>query len=227
MGERSQAIRDEFLKTVSEFEMKVELDQDHHRSILFHKPGTHNCHFRLTTWSGYLAVTGDMGDYIFSRLHDMFDFFRTDGEEIQINVGYWTEKLKSISKFGSTRNGDVFEFDALSTVESIMNVVDDYLEWDDYEDLPFSEEDVANYREELESCGTEDEILNVVDSNQLKFEITDAWEHLQTKPTYHIIWILCAINWGIKQYDKWKESQPVTPVSPKQSSPLMGANNVT
>jgi hypothetical protein len=49
--------------------------------------------FDLITWPGRLAICGDVGDgYIFSRLPDMFEFFRAD-RRWGINPHYWAEKL--------------------------------------------------------------------------------------------------------------------------------------
>lgn len=47
--------------------------------------------FDLITWPGCLAVNGDCGSFTFSRLDDMFEFFR--GHEI--NPGYWAEKVRA------------------------------------------------------------------------------------------------------------------------------------
>jgi hypothetical protein len=49
--------------------------------------------FEIVTWPGSLAVRGDMGGgWIFSRVEDMFTFFRGKGHGT-INPGYWAEKL--------------------------------------------------------------------------------------------------------------------------------------
>src|SRR5687767_2736416 len=59
------------------------------RRIFVQKPGTGICSFTITTWPHYLAVTGDIGAWVFTRVPDMFDFFR--GPVHQINPGYWSE----------------------------------------------------------------------------------------------------------------------------------------
>lgn len=50
----------------------------------------------------YLCYTGDMGTYVFQRLTDMFEFFRTDreykkrnGGKLAVNLSYWGEKLQA------------------------------------------------------------------------------------------------------------------------------------
>lgn len=49
--------------------------------------------FDLITWPGCLAINGDMEGYTFSRVTDMFEFFR--GHEP--NPQYWAEKLRASS----------------------------------------------------------------------------------------------------------------------------------
>ena len=76
-----------FLRDVAEHEMIVVRDDGVHRHIRFKKPGTSCMHFDLITWPGYLCYTGDMGTYVFSRLTDMFEFFRTDREYMRLREG--------------------------------------------------------------------------------------------------------------------------------------------
>src|SRR5690348_13144744 len=92
-----------FLKDVSTHEMIVIRDDGANRHIRFKRPGTSCMYFDLITWPGYLCYTGDMGTYVFSRLEDMFEFFRTDrdynkrkGRELSINPKYWGEKLQAV-----------------------------------------------------------------------------------------------------------------------------------
>ena len=47
--------------------------------------------FDLLTWPGCLAINGDCGSYVFSRIEDMFTFFTGS----RINPGYWAEKVRS------------------------------------------------------------------------------------------------------------------------------------
>lgn len=46
--------------------------------------------FDLVTWPGCLAINGDCGACTFSRVTDMFEFFRGS----RINPGYWAEKVR-------------------------------------------------------------------------------------------------------------------------------------
>lgn len=46
--------------------------------------------FDLLTWPGCLTINGDCGTYTFSRIEDMFEFFRGS----RINPMYWAEKVR-------------------------------------------------------------------------------------------------------------------------------------
>lgn len=94
------ADQNRFLFDVRDHVMTIELDQGVHRSILFKQPRSSAYHFRLITWPGHLAISGDCEDFIFARLRDMFEFFRYAGpayeRDDRINEGYWAEKLTAI-----------------------------------------------------------------------------------------------------------------------------------
>lgn len=47
--------------------------------------------FEIVTWPGALALRGEMGGYLLSRVEDMLDFFRRRDAE-PIDPGYWAEK---------------------------------------------------------------------------------------------------------------------------------------
>ena len=78
------------------------MDNGVHRHIRFKKPGTMCMYFDLITYPGGLLYTGDMGTYVFVRLQDMFEFFRTSNQDgwvkemgltLYTNHSYWSEKL--------------------------------------------------------------------------------------------------------------------------------------
>ena len=56
-----------------------------------------DCFIRVGT-----DVGGDIGDFVFRRLNDMFEFFRDDDAgKLRINPGYWAEKCTA----ADTRRG--------------------------------------------------------------------------------------------------------------------------
>lgn len=85
-----------FSKDTATHEMTVLRDDGVYRHLRFKGPGSSAYCFDLVTWTGHLAITGDMGANMFCRLDDMFEFFRTDRLHggHTINPGYWSEKLQ-------------------------------------------------------------------------------------------------------------------------------------
>lgn len=73
-------------------EMTVLRDDGVYRHIRFAKPGTHIWQFDLVTWPGHIVITGDLEDFHFSRVPDMFEFFRSPSG--RISPQYWAEKLR-------------------------------------------------------------------------------------------------------------------------------------
>lgn len=71
-------------------EMEILQDDGLHRHVKFTLPRTSMYRFSLVTWPGYLAITGDVESFTFSREPDMFEFF--GGNRRRINPTYWAEK---------------------------------------------------------------------------------------------------------------------------------------
>lgn len=69
-------VQDRIAKDLANHEITVV----HRNGIFGHwrcrKPGTICMGFEIVTWPGHLAFTGDMGDYVFCRTHNMIAFMR-------------------------------------------------------------------------------------------------------------------------------------------------------
>ncbi len=89
--------------------MTIHLDQGIHRHLEFSHNGSSIFQFHITTWPKYLAISGDMGSFVFTRTEDMFQFFRHD----KINPSYWAEKCEA----GKTEEW---------SQESFMEAIDSY-----------------------------------------------------------------------------------------------------
>ena len=89
---------EQFLRDVAEHTMTVIREDGVSRHIRFAKPGTSCMHFDLITWPGYLCYTGDMGTYVFQRLTDMFEFFRTDREYKSATAPSWRSTSRTGAK---------------------------------------------------------------------------------------------------------------------------------
>lgn len=97
MKRNTEEVKADFLEHVFGHRMKVRHDSGIYRHLKFGGGSSVN-HFNLTTWPGYLCISGDMGCFTFSRLDDMFEFFRRNN--LGINPEYWAEKLTAIDKGG-------------------------------------------------------------------------------------------------------------------------------
>lgn len=73
-----------------DLQMEILQDDGLHRHVRFAKPGTGLYRFSLVTWPGYLAISGDVESFTFSREPDMFGFFGRHRN--RINPSYWAEK---------------------------------------------------------------------------------------------------------------------------------------
>lgn len=68
-----------FLQDVADHKMTVVMDNGVYRHLRFANSDSKlafNQWFDIVTWPGFLAYSGDMGCFVFSRLKDMFEFFR-------------------------------------------------------------------------------------------------------------------------------------------------------
>lgn len=194
-----QPTKESFLKDVSKHELNIFLDNGVYRHIRLRAPNTSNQYFDLVTWPGYLAYSGDMGSFVFTRLQDMFEFFRKDGG---INPQYWGEKLEAYDRADG--------FEKFSPEKYKTAIKSDFEEWEF--DSP---EDRKKSWDAIEFWGLLDtEDLNTIDSAMRKVydykcEYTgnyfpDFWDHNLKDYTYRFMWCCYAIQWAIGQYDEVK-----------------------
>ncbi|MBX9913713.1 MAG: hypothetical protein K2Y25_07430 [Pseudomonadaceae bacterium] len=212
-----------FLRDVAEHAIEVVRDDGVYRHIRLKKPGTTCMHFDLITWPGYLCYTGDMGTYVFQRLRDMFEFFRTDQQranpgELRINLSYWSEKLTAVD--GSRHAGSATEF----SEEKFTKVIKEQLvTWmresglnrEGRSELRKSiEEDVLYYTgsgDEHRLYRAANEFSAEIDGQEFQFE--DLWDHDFTEYTHRFVWCCYALTWGIQQYDALKTVAPAAEVA--------------
>jgi hypothetical protein len=191
----------QFLRDIASHRMEVLLDNGIYRHLKFRNapPNSWNAWFELVTWPGSLAIHGDMGSWTFARTPDMFEFFRSC-EGLRINASYWCEKVQSESRFG----GPSRKFTAYVFEKNVRSALDDY-------DL--SDEDKHTVMDALkeEVFGEEHEETArraLQDFTALRgFRFSDSWEIEGKGYTYHFLWCLYAIVWGIQEYDRMKAGQ--------------------
>lgn len=194
-----QPTEESFLKDVRAHVMMNVRDDDLYRHIRFREPGTYHMHFDLVTWPGYLAYSGDMGSFMFTRIEDMFQFFRdsrgTEHTALRINVGYWGEKAVAVSK----NEGGIKTYSADLFRENIERWLTDREASDEVRQAV--EDEVLHHADD----GEYPAIRAAVDfEGPGKFRFTDFWEVDHREYTYHFVWACYAIAWGIRMYDKAK-----------------------
>ena len=182
--------------------MQVVKDDGTHRHLAFSNNGSFNCAFDLITWPGSLCISGDCGTYSFSRIEDMFQFFRSRDEELKINPAYWGEKLTAVCS-----TDGFMEYSPALFEEAVKS---DFENWEiepkDLRDRIWADikSDVLSYADDGEvraydaAAGYESESGD---------QFVDFWEHELRDYTHRYIWNLYAIVWGIQQYDKLKEAK--------------------
>lgn len=199
-----------FLKDVAEHRMTVLLDSGVYRSIRFSKPGTVCYSFTLSTFPGHLVITGDMGSWVFERLHDMLEFFRTDrkGEGLRINLRYWSEKLVAANVTGRFDGGateycpDTFRQEIWNrTLILSRRLRDTGAEWSDIRGLIDEAKDARNAADDGEYAAHKAARDFSYQFRGRTYEFSDFWETNLRRYRYHFIWACYAIAWGVKQYD--------------------------
>lgn len=207
----------QFLQDVKDHHMKVFKDEGVYRHIQFMYPGTYNRHFNLVTWPGYLAYSGDMGCYVFSRLQDMFEFFRADKKGwvfnreggLSINPGYWSGKLQS---GGGSRSAKEFDHDRFeevlrSQLREFFREKKLYTTKNQrrmlWEEFTHSVLPALDGGEHQAYSAASDFHLALNDS--VHFEFQDFWDYDFSRFTYQFLWCCYALSWGIEMYDAKKK----------------------
>lgn len=196
----SECTEERFLRDVAQHELTIVRDDGVNRHLRFQEPGYYTMHFDLITWPGYLCYTGDMGTYVFRRLKDMFEFFRTKG--LRINPGYWGEKLEAVDSCDGYRQWSQDKFR-----QRIREDFDDWLK-----DSGLPEEQQAAATEQFES----DVISAIGDGKEAAYlaardfefagrsPFSDWWEVDTDDYSFRFLWCCYALAWGVQQYDEYQ-----------------------
>ena len=195
-----------FNRDIDRHEMTVIRDDGVNRHIRFQRPGTMCMHFDILTWPGYLCYTGDMGTYVFRRLHDMFQFFRRPADrrtEHGIDLRYWAEKLEAVD-----RCDGVAEFSAdtfRSEVKDYFEQATDDEDWTESRKSALWDEIESDVLSRIEENGEHGAFLALRDFSYDDFEFVD-WERNCKEYSHRFLWCCHALEWAIGVYDA---SQPV------------------
>jgi hypothetical protein len=195
-----------------------------------YRPG-YSCYwFDLITWPGSLTINGDCGTFTFSRITDMFEFFRS---RYGINPQYWAEKLRAPEPSGAKKySPDLFR---RQVAEEVTEAAEDYpglaaaieeqfygtwAEWNtEYEDGARRALDEFKFAPEgmpCPACKADGVVAILVPerpfSDTLKcpegcgttvepFHFVDTWEWDLQDYDWWFLWCCHAIQWGIAMYD--------------------------
>jgi hypothetical protein len=185
-----------FYLDLNNHKMTIIRDEGFYRHIRFSKPNSNEMYFELTTWPGYLCFSGDMGCYVFQRINDMFNFFHTT----RVNIPYWSEKLEAYDRMCGFE-----KFDAEKLVEQIL---EQFEEWE-FEDMSVQTDarlDLNDLIADIKDCEYLEEAANLLDDYKSiedhEFDFSDGYN--AESYTYHFIWCLHAICWGVNKYFETK-----------------------
>ena len=188
-----------FLNDIKEHQMIIKRDDNIGRHLSFRKPGTGCLSFDLVTWPGHLCYTGDMGTYVFKRLPDMFEFFRTksnEAGEISINSSYWAEKCIAIDHVAG-----ITEYSKDKYRACIIATLDSDEVWPELRQAV--ENGILNNIPDNEYEARE--VINNFEYEGFTFQ--DFWERNLNEYTYHYTWCCFAIAWGVQKYDLFKDTK--------------------
>ncbi|MEV7394900.1 hypothetical protein [Streptomyces sp. NPDC091215] len=227
-----------FARETASHEMTVLHDDGLYRHLRF-KPKEHSFYwFDLITTPGQLVFSGDGDSFVFRRLTDMFEFFRSglmrDGS-IEINPVYWSEKLVSERDNVQKYQEDLF-------IKLVWEQANHLIEQEHVKP-----EQADRFRQAIKDdivegglCGTADEAYRTVEEFEfyndpskefdyrfqpdVRFE--DAWEWFNATKDFDwwFLWVCRAIVWGIARYDRVRGYGLATLAAPKLETPAKASD---
>lgn len=206
MSEEREKVLTRFVRDVADHRLQVIREDGLYRHLRFKRPGSSAYYFDLVTWPGYLAVTGDMGTWTFSRISDMFEFF-TDAhfgrrESFLINPGYWSEKFEAGAGRGRSES-PCYEFDGQAFDKGLQEWLASYLEdCDDEDNQQEAKEAIQgltgnDFRTESDAYHALNDAF--FPSDVSSYDISDGMGSMLTY-AHHYLWICYGIVWGIERY---------------------------
>ncbi|UOO93348.1 hypothetical protein [Vitreoscilla stercoraria] len=194
-------IEQHFPEQVAHHKMNILSDNGIVRHIDFRNPDNSNRHFAITTWPHHLAISGDMGTFVFNvyaQGGDPFRFFRAIWTPTCF--GYWAEKLKA----GHWKN-----YSSEKAVRAVMTYLSEFAEDGDLDFSKTSFESLEELEEHLQRyADSEHDFIHEVDSivgiDMGLCDIFEICNSFDEADTYYI-WCCLAIKWAIDQYDNPQE----------------------
>ena len=186
---------EDFKESVANHTLTIHQDDGVFRHLVMQKDKEFHMKYEITTWPGYLCISGDMGCFVFQRLKDMFEFHRK--KDYTIDFYYWAQKVQA---------GDVRRF---STKVVAQHLTEDYeyLKEDALEKEKFDENiDLNCYIRRADDVFSHAEACDLLNELYKEFgsSFEDYSEYDFTEFTFHFIWCCYAVCHAIKEYDAVK-----------------------
>ncbi|TGV07698.1 hypothetical protein E4695_08665 [Alcaligenaceae bacterium 429] len=211
MGNTYEPTLEHFTKESESASMEVLLDNGLYRHLRVRFKNGGFGWFDIMTWPGNLTITGDCETFTFSRLEDMFAFFRTSSQ--RINPGYWQEKVVDGRDRCREFDWDLFEKAALKYFDQRL---EGHREWEIVaearevliEALGSADQDAYGAVELIRNFGFD---VQTGGERVFAFRFDDPDSSLDGMTwDYHYIWCCRAIAWAINKYDEHHAAAPTT-----------------
>lgn len=202
----------QFPEDILSHEMTIAHDDVPYRHIHFKRPKSGIFGTNIMTWPGHLAISGDMGHYIFTCEFDMFDFFDMSTFDGRPRLGYWAEKVRAVDRFSSIKevSSETFTHELQRWAHSYCRDLSwketkDFL--DELRELVSNEcSSFVHEPEDIWHIHFDDaEIHGVLAAIHQQFDSTVGGFIDPTDYTYRYVWCCLAIVEIINRYDKLKK----------------------
>lgn len=218
-----------FYRDTQDHELEIVKDDGVHRHLRMRKPGDSSYWYEIVTWPGRLAFSGDGESFVFSRLEDMFEFFRSGfyGDQIHINASYWAEKLTSDRESVHRYQMDLFETALNEQVDQIAEdmaedvakrfreAVEDMLQSEDYSTMDAA----IGMLDRFEFYSNKDDEYDYKKSADITFDDPWEWVHGCKDYEWWFLWALYGIVKAIHEYDKAKAETAVEEAGAEEAVP--------
>jgi hypothetical protein len=198
-----------FENDVAEHTVSVLRDDGLYRHLRCCRGDSYTYGFDVVTWPGYLCYSGDMGCFVFTRLPDMFGFFR-GRRTAMVDRGYLAEKAVASDKHDGIR-----EFSEEMFRAAIRTDFDAFTE--DWSDADRKTSLWAEIEAEVVSAisdGRDAAVRAAIEfvtrgadgDGRPRHVFTHFWEHRLEDYTTRFWWCCYAVPWAIEHYDALRES---------------------
>ena len=210
MSDRETGIANRFAKETANHTLEIVHDQGLYRHLRFrHQGPNYSAYywFDLITVPGSLIFRGDGESYVFARMDDMFEFFRSSAYLGKPNLQYWAEKVTSDDTRLQRYNDELFRAAVMQYLvehfepEPVPPGLLKAVETDIFEDDYFNESKEDAYRLAAEFTYYENPEDRYDHQKRPDFEFHDVWELNATDYHWWFVWSCYAIVWGIAKYD--------------------------